>query len=41
MYTENELECQLSDPEVFRDKSTGTDTARKEYRELMETVEAG
>lgn len=40
-YAETELDCELSDLEIFRDKSTGTDTARKEYMEMMETVEAG
>lgn len=40
-YAESELDCELSDLVIFRDKSTGTDTAREAYREMMETVEAG
>lgn len=37
-YAENELNTGLPDLEVFRDKSTGTDTSRSGYRDLMDTV---
>lgn len=40
-YAENELGISLDDLEVYRDKSTGTDTARSGYRELMDAVEEG
>lgn len=40
-YAENELNCSLSDLEIFRDKSTGTDTAREDYKQMMEAVEGG
>ena len=40
-YAENDLGEPLSDLEVYRDKSTGTDTARSGYKELMQAVEAG
>jgi DNA invertase Pin-like site-specific DNA recombinase len=40
-YAEKELDRQLSDLKIFRDKSTGTDTARGDYRDLMEAVEYG
>lgn len=38
-YAEKELGCSLSDLQIFRDKSTGTDTSRSGYREMMDTVE--
>jgi DNA invertase Pin-like site-specific DNA recombinase len=38
-YAENELDCALADIEVFRDKSTGTNTSRSGYREMMEAIE--
>lgn len=38
-YAENELDCTLSDLEIFRDKSTGTDTSRSGYREMLKTIE--
>jgi len=40
-YAEDKLDTEIADLEVFRDKSTGTDTSRSGYREMMETVEAG
>jgi len=40
-YAENDLGQPLSHLEVYRDKSTGTDTARSGYKELMQAVEAG
>lgn len=40
-YATDQLGCQLADLEVYRDKSTGTDTARSGYREMMAAVEEG
>lgn len=40
-YAEDELNTDLANFQVFRDKSTGTDTSRSGYREMMDTVEAG
>jgi DNA invertase Pin-like site-specific DNA recombinase len=40
-YAESELDCQLSDLEIFRDKSTGTDTSRSGYRTMMGAIEDG
>jgi DNA invertase Pin-like site-specific DNA recombinase len=40
-YAQNELGADLADVETYRDKSTGTDTDRSGYRELMNDVEAG
>lgn len=41
-YAERELEAELADLEVYRDKATGTDTApRRDYQRLMIDVEAG
>jgi DNA invertase Pin-like site-specific DNA recombinase len=40
-YAESELDCQLCDLEIFRDKSTGTDTSRSGYREMMRAIEDG
>jgi len=38
-YVDNKLGVSLDDLEVYRDKSTGTDTARSGYRDLMDAVE--
>lgn len=40
-YAQNELSAELSEIETYRDKSTGTDTERSGYRELMKHVEKG
>lgn len=40
-FAETDLGYHLSDCEVFRDKSTGTNTARSGYRDLMTAVEDG
>lgn len=40
-YAEREWDAEPSDFRVYRDKSTGTDTARDGYKELMADVEAG
>jgi DNA invertase Pin-like site-specific DNA recombinase len=40
-YAEKELNTPLSDLRVYRDKSTGTDTARSGYQEMMDAVEEG
>mgnify|MGYP006289759429 CR=1 FL=1 len=40
-YAERELDATLSELEVFRDKSTGTNTERSGYREMMDRVENG
>ncbi|MFC6940409.1 recombinase family protein [Salinirubellus sp. GCM10025818] len=40
-YAQTRLGAALSDIEVYRDRSTGTDTARRGYRELMNNVDAG
>lgn len=40
-YAQNQLSVEPADIEVFRDRSTGTDTARSGYLSLMESVEAG
>jgi DNA invertase Pin-like site-specific DNA recombinase len=40
-YAEDELNTALPNLQVYRDKSTGTDTARSGYREMMDTVESG
>jgi len=40
-YAQDELGVDLSDVETYRDKSTGTDTNRDGYRQLMADVEAG
>lgn len=39
-YATSELGVELSEVETFRDKSTGTNTQRSGYLEMMETVEA-
>jgi len=39
-YAEDELNAELSDLRIFRDKSTGTDTSRSGYRDMMEILEA-
>ncbi|WP_058366387.1 recombinase family protein [Haloparvum sedimenti] len=40
-YADREFDVGLSDFEVFRDKSTGTDTERSGYREMMAAAEDG
>jgi DNA invertase Pin-like site-specific DNA recombinase len=40
-YATDRLGADLSDLQVYRDKSTGTDTARSGYRELLADAEAG
>ncbi|TKX42464.1 resolvase [Halorubrum sp. SD690R] len=40
-YAEEKLDTELSDLQIFRDKSTGTDTSRSGYRDMMETLEGG
>jgi len=40
-YAQNELGADLSEIETFRDKSTGTDTERDDYRRLMEHIDNG
>ena len=40
-YAEEELNIPLNDIEVYRDKSTGTDTARSGYQEMIDAVENG
>ena len=40
-YAELDLGVPLSDLKIFRDKSTGTDTSRSGYRDMMEAVEDG
>lgn len=40
-YAEDEFKTDLSDLRIFRDKSTGTDTSRSGYRDMMELLEAG
>lgn len=40
-FAEKELRVSLDALEVYRDKSTGTNTARSGYREMMEAVEEG
>ncbi|XVH33865.1 recombinase family protein (plasmid) [Haloferacaceae archaeon DSL9] len=40
-YARDRLGADLSDLEVYRDKSTGTDTRRRNYKRLMAAVEAG
>jgi len=38
-YAEDDLNTPLSDLKIYRDKSTGTDTARSGYREMMDVVQ--
>ena len=38
-YAQDALDTELADLQIFRDKSTGTDTSRSGYREIMTTVE--
>lgn len=38
-YAESDLGVPLPDLEIFRDKSTGTDTSRSGYRDIMESVQ--
>ena len=40
-YAETEFQTTPADIEIYRDKSTGTDTARSGYQSLLEDVEAG
>jgi len=40
-YAETEFQATPADIEIYRDKSTGTDTARSGYQSLLEDVEAG
>jgi len=40
-YAEDDLGSDLTDLQVFRDKSTGTDTSRSGYKEMMGTVKTG
>lgn len=40
-YSEDKLNTELSDLQIFRDKSTGTDTSRSGYRDMMEILEEG
>ncbi len=40
-YATEKLGCSLADLEVYRDKSTGTDTARAGYKDMMKAVETG
>jgi len=40
-YVQNEIGTNLDEIQTFRDKSTGTDTERSGYREMMEAVEQG
>lgn len=40
-YAREQLGADLTDVETYRDKSTGTNTERGDYRRLMDDVEAG
>lgn len=40
-YARTHLDADLADVQVYRDKSTGTDTARSGYREMMNDVDDG
>jgi len=40
-YAQDNLNTELADLQIFRDKSTGTDTSRSGYREMMEAIEDG
>lgn len=40
-YAQSTLDVELSETVTYRDKSTGTDTDRSGYRDLLEAVEAG
>jgi DNA invertase Pin-like site-specific DNA recombinase len=40
-YAQDELDADLAEIETYRDKSTGTNTDRSGYRELMDDVDAG
>lgn len=40
-YAQDRLGADLADIETYRDKSTGTNTSRRGYREMMTVVEAG
>jgi DNA invertase Pin-like site-specific DNA recombinase len=40
-YAQNRLSASLQDVDIYRDKSTGTDTNRSGYQALMDTADAG
>lgn len=40
-YAEHEFGCSLASLEMFRDKSTGTDTSLYGYQDMLETVNDG
>lgn len=40
-YTQKHLETALADTKVYTDKSTGTDTERSDYQQLLKDVEQG
>ncbi len=40
-YAQNRLDASLQDIDIYRDKSTGTDTDRSGYQALMDTADAG
>lgn len=40
-HAQSEPDADLKDVEIYQDKSTGTDTAREGYRDLMADVDAG
>jgi DNA invertase Pin-like site-specific DNA recombinase len=40
-YAQDDLDAEPAEIDIYRDKSTGTDTSRDGYRELMDDVEAG
>ena len=40
-YAHFDLGTELDEMDIYRDKSTGTDTERSGYREMMETIESG
>ena len=40
-YAQQTLDVDLADIEVYQDKSTGTDTARDGYKQLIQDVQAG
>ncbi|WP_430639205.1 recombinase family protein [Haloferax volcanii] len=40
-YAEDQLGASLADIEVYRDKSSGTNTSRDDYQRLMDDAEAG
>lgn len=40
-YAQQTLDVDLADIEVYQDKSTGTDTARDGYKQLIQDVQTG